>query len=315
MRGQTTGKQIRPDAILRIAGEIYTAEVKAWAQHAPLGPIMEMIKRYPRGVLIADYINPTMAEKLKAANVQFIDTAGNAFIKTDFYHVEIKGNRRAEFEEGNIKPRKLRAFTAAGLKVTYVFIRRPELIAAPYRDIADLAGVALGTVQNVIADLAEAGYLLVYENDRRLTRWEEVLRTWVERYPATLRPKLHMGVYAADDPNWWQHFDLEPFGAMWGGEVAAAHYTGYLTPATATIYVQKGVHLRLIAAGRLRKIALPLGEPATVELLTPFWHLEEKDRNYVHPILTYADLLATDEARNMDTAKKLYETHIDKHLG
>ena len=309
-----TDKVVYTDAVLRIDGEEYVAEIKTWAQHATLGAIVEMMKRYPHGMLVADYVNPKMADRLREAEVEFIDTAGNAFIKTPFHHVQIKGNRKPETIGEGAKPRKLRAFTATGLKVTYAFLCDPDLIAAPYRAIAQVAGVALGTVGKVIDDMTEAGYLVKQGNERRIVRCDAMLETWVDRYPAALRPKLLLGFFDAETPDWWKAFDVEQLDAVWGGEVAGAHYTEYLQPAVATVYVPKHAYLKLIATARLRKMARPTGDAGTVELLTPFWRMEDGRDPFVHPILAYADLIATGEARNLEVARRLYDERIARHL-
>jgi len=49
-----------------------------------------------------------------------------------------------------------------------------------------------------------------------------------------------------------------------------------------------------------------------VEILERFWQ-PDKTWQYgdlVHPILVYADLLATGNQRNIETAKMIYEQHI-----
>jgi hypothetical protein len=306
-------KFVYQDAILRIDDEEYVAEIKAWAQHAPLGAVVEMVKRYPNGILVADYVNPNMAERLRNFNVQFIDTVGNAYITTPYHHVLIKGNRNPKAPGQTGKPRK-RGFTATGLKVTYAFLCRPDLVNEPYRQIAATADVALGTVGRVIDDLSDAGLLVERDGQRLLIRQEEMLATWVERYPATLRPKLQLGYFRAQDANWWVDFPIEDFSGLWGGEIAGEHYTRYLRPAVATIYLPKGEHRRLIAAARLRKTTQPTFEAGTVELLAPFWGVEPDKAQYVHPILAYADLVATEDARNLEVARKLYEEQIARHL-
>ena len=71
------------DAVLKLpnhGGEIY-ATVKKWAQHGNLGALANQVKQLPgEGLLVADYVNPNMAEKLKDMQVQFMDAAGNAYI-------------------------------------------------------------------------------------------------------------------------------------------------------------------------------------------------------------------------------------------
>lgn len=307
-------RNTRPDAILQIDGDEYSAEIKRWAQHATFGVVVDMVKRHPNGILVADYVNPNMADRLRALGVFFIDTAGNAFVKTPNHHVLIKGNRKPKALDQPGKPRKQRGFTAAGLKVTYLFLRQPELVNEPYRTIADTAGVALGTVGKVIDDLMQAGLLIERNGDRRLVRGEDLLNTWVERYPAALRHKLHLGYFEAARADWWADFPIHEVGGLWGGEIAGAHYTQYLRPAVATIYLPKGELQYLIAKAHLRKIALPTYESGMVETLTPFWAPELFEAPYVHPILAYADLIAADDPRNLEVARKLYDDCIARHL-
>ena len=304
-----------PDAILEIDGHEYAAEIKPWAQHATLGAVVDRVNRYQTGILVADYVNPTMADRLREQNVFFIDTAGNAFIKAPERHILIKGNRNPKALAQEAEPRKRRAFTAAGLKVTYVLLCKPELVKEPYRAIAEAAGVALGTIGKVIEDLMQTGFLTEKPNGkRRLIRQENLLQTWVERYPATLRHKLHMGYFQAPSADWWADFPIHHLGGLWGGEIAGAYYTEYLKPAVATVYLPKAELHKFIAEARLRKLNAPTYETGMVEALTPFWAFEPRTAAYVHPILAYADLIATEDPRNADVARKLYDDRIAGHL-
>lgn len=63
----------------------------------------------------------------------------------------------------------------------------------------------------------------------------------------------------------------------------------------------------LLIDNRLRKD--PTGE---VEILERFWKPAEfwKYEDLVHPILIYADLVATGNERNIETGKIIYEQHI-----
>jgi len=117
-----------------------------------------------------------------------------------------------------------------------------------------------------------------------------------------LRPKLLLGRYTAKEREWWNKIVL-PDNAYWGGEVAAAKMTRYLRPEKVTIYAET-IPTELLVQGRLKKD--PQGE---IEIVKNFWgkdvHLGEQD--VVPPLLVYADLLATGDARNMETAKMVYE--------
>jgi hypothetical protein len=49
-----------------------------------------------------------------------------------------------------------------------------------------------------------------------------------------------------------------------------------------------------------------------IEVLEVFWDADcdWNDKEVVHPLLVYADLLATRDARNLETARRLYDDHI-----
>lgn len=318
-------KRVGADAVISLAGVEYPVEIKRWAQHAPLGVIIERMQRHRSGLLVADYVNAQMAERLHEAGIQFIDTAGNAYIRTPHHHVWIKGNRTTDAYVAFSKPRKHRAFTTTGLKVTYALLCQPSLAAAPYRQIATAAGVALGTVSKVIDDLIETGYLVDRDGTRQLIRRDQILDAWLDRYPAVLRPKLVTGVFQAPAADWWKNFDITAFEGVWTGEVAGAHFTSYLRPAQAAAYVPEHAQVKLIAAARLRKLTKPTDTTGTVELLTPFWPMnklreiseqvkENAAAGFVHPILAYADLIVTGDARNLEVARKLYDERIVKSL-
>ena len=67
---------------------------------------------------------------------------------------------------------------------------RPGLANAPYRDLADQADVALGTVAGCMKDLAVRGLLFTGKEGRRVEDQQALLALWVQAYSEGLRPKL-----------------------------------------------------------------------------------------------------------------------------
>jgi hypothetical protein len=101
----------------------------------------------------------------------------------------------------------------------------------PYRQIAAVTDVALGTVDWIFKDLKEMGFLVeIGGRKRKITNPLHLLKRWVEAYPEQLRPKLGLARFKADDPDWWKDVDIIGYNACWGGEVAAAKLTGQLKP-------------------------------------------------------------------------------------
>ncbi len=255
-------------------------------------------------LLVAKYINGQMAEQLKQDGIEFIDTAGNAFINQPPLYIFVKGNRPPDIVKHI--PVK-RAFKPAGLRTIYTFLCNPGLENKTYREIAAVTDVALGTVNWIMKELKELGYLLdMGKRGNRLIQKEKLLQRWVTAYPEQLRPKLTLGRFRGEY-GWWQQKTLDHLKAQWGGEVAAAKLTQYLKPQIITIYTMPQELNQLLTENRLRK-----DQTGDVEILKRFWNPAEiwKYEDLVHPILIYADLLATGNERNIETAKMIYDQHI-----
>ena len=255
-------------------------------------------------LLVAKYINGHMAEQLKRDGIEFIDTAGNAFINQPPLYIFVKGNRPPDIVKHI--PVK-RAFKPAGLRTIYAFLCNPGLENKTYREIAAVTDVALGTVDWIMKELKHLGYLLdMGKRGNRLIQKEKLLQRWVTAYPEQLRPKLTLGRFRGEY-GWWQQKTLDPFEAQWGGEVAAAKLTQYLQPQIITIYITPEKLNQLLIGNRLKRD--PIGD---VEILERFWKPAElwTHKDVVHPILIYADLLATGNERNIETARIIYEQHI-----
>lgn len=286
-------------------------EAKVRVTNAIIGPLVHQFSQIAEhGLLVADYINPIMAENLKAMDIWFIDTAGNAYINALPVYVYIKGNKLPD-NQGTAKILN-RAFTPIGLKVVFALLCQPDLVNAPYRDIARTAAVALGTVALVFKDLNQMGYIIdMGARGRRLKNCKKLMERWMIAYPEQLRPKLETGRYRAPDPNWWQTADLHNLQAYWGGEVAADKMTHYLKPEIITLYVMEEWAGKLKITNRLRKD--PAGD---IEILKTFWDVEGgfNRTDIVHPILIYADLIASGDPRNIETAQIIYEQELTEHF-
>lgn len=259
-------------------------------------------------LLVTRYANPVMAEELKQDGIEFIDTAGNAFIDRYAVHIFVKGNKLRE-KPGRTAVKRI--FKAAGLKMIYAFLCDPGLVEKTYRDIAAGAGVALGTVDRIMRELKELGFIIdLGKQGFRLVRKEDLLQRWVIAYPEQLRPKLVLERYKGE-PGWWKKKRLEPKLAQWGGEIAAERITQYLKPELITIYTDPKHLNRVLLENKLRK-----DEVGNVEVLERFWKQNaNQPEETVPPLLIYADLLASGAQRNLEAAKLIYEKYLIRLIG
>ena len=299
--------EIRPDRVIRILIDgkeaRYYAEIKNTITKAQklLLLVQKEKLNYPL-LLITKYVNPQMADQIRQDGIEFIDTAGNAFINYPGLYVYVKGNRPPEtMRKGPVK----RAFKPAGLRMIYALLCNPGFENKTYREIATATDVALGTVGWTMNELKELGFLLdMGKQGYKMIRKENLLQRWVTAYPEQLRPKQILGHYRGE-LDWWKQTRLDALGAQWGGEVAAARLTQYLKPEIVTIYTTNQHLNQFLLENRLRKD--PAGD---VEVLERFWKPEGQYEDLVHPLLIYADLIATGNQRNLETAKMIYEQHI-----
>ena len=105
--------------------------------------------------------------------------------------------------------------------------------------------------------------------------------------------------------DWWRHADLTSYGVQWGGETAAALLQRHLRPEHVLIYTD-AVPARLLSEQRLK--ADPTGE---IFLRRRFWNsLPSPRADIVPPLLIYADLVATGDARSLAAAKQIRETYL-----
>ncbi|MGB3345800.1 MAG: type IV toxin-antitoxin system AbiEi family antitoxin [Candidatus Humimicrobiia bacterium] len=310
---EVTVQNLKIDRLLRIMVQgtelRFYAEVKTNITKAGIGLILLQKAKFPYQILLVTrYVTTQMAEWLKQDNIQFIDTAGNTYINQPPLYIFVKGNKPLDiFCHAPLK----RAFRPTGLRVIYAFLCNPGLENKTYRNIAEVADVALGTVSWIIRDLKEMGYLLdMGKRGYKLIKKEDLLNRWVINYPEKLRPKLVLGHFRGPY-DWWKQKTLNPIYAQWGGEVAAAKLMKYLKPQVITIYTTLQQLNPLLIENRLKKD--PEGD---VEILNRFWIPLEmwQYEDMVHPILIYADLMATGNKRNIETARMIYEKYLIRHI-
>lgn len=295
-----TGDQV-VDAIIEVEGFAalrFVAVLKKWAPQASFDALIGQVRAVPgKGMLVADYVNPNMADRLRALNIPFIDTVGNALINEKPLHVFIKGNKPTRLPAMESRGR---AFKPGGLRIVHALFTAPELLNASYRDIADVSGVALGTVGQVLQDLKQGGFLVEPRKmQRRLELRKRLFDRWVEAYLESFRPRLLLGRYTSGQADWWKSVDIRQYGAVWGGEIAVAKTTRYMNPQRATVYLEQGDYPQLPASLRLQP-----DDTGEIALYRMFWKQREGDM--ADAMVVYADLVGSVDPRNIEVARVFY---------
>jgi hypothetical protein len=197
--------------------------------------------------------------------------------------------------------------TPAAVRMMFAFLAIPSMLNAPYRDISVSVQVSTGAIGKIFEVLEARGFIGVAPDGRRIiTSPELMLGEWATGYLSRLRPKLKKFRFTISNPNDFLGWNPGLRVSAWGGEVAAQMLTKHLNPATFTIYVDMEAEVRalpdLVQRHRLR--ADPHGP---IEVVQPFWNMDYfADSFPTVPLhLVYADLLGTQDPRNLTVASQL----------
>ncbi len=265
-------------------------------------------------VLAASYFPAKLATQLRGLGIQYMDAQGNAFIAEMGYHIVVIGkrpsfNKVATASLGISNNLTGKAFQPSGLKVVFALINDEGLAGASLREIANKASVSLGSASAIHKDLIAQGFLKHTSKGIEIRDKEKLINKWAETYPYKIRNKTHLGRFTANEVDWWANLN-EGQGFQLGGEIAAHHHSKYLSPKDGIAYTTQKELPRLMKAARLRKIKEGEQPAFVIDVYEPFWGVDSSELA-APPLVTYSDLLSTDDPRNDDAAGRIYDEFLD----
>lgn len=297
----------QPDTFIDIhaQGGIFSfwVEVKNELRQVHLGHLIHKLKKDPENwMLISQYISKPHRKQLKEEGVNYLDASGNCHIKkrTLFLYInDQKVTPQRESEKGKLwKP--------AGLRLIFSVLLKPDIINNTYRTIAEVSNIGLGTVGPLLKELEKEGYFSHYNDNYHLENRESLLNRWTEVFYSVFRPRLVQGRFrfaTPNDRNNWRNIELH--GVLWGGESAGALLTQYLHPEKFTLYSE------LSKTEVIKQLRLVPDNNGEVELLKPFWNTDAfiNHEHVVPPLLAYAELNASMDSRNRETAQRIKDQY------
>lgn len=261
--------------------------------------------------LITRYLSEPTINKLVEHNIEFIDTAGNIYLNSPAAYIFICGKHRPK--EKSVLPSQI---TPSNLKVIYILLKSPQILAASSKELADAAGVTSGIANNTLKNLYQLGYLQRQREGKYcIANYSKLLERWEMGYAESLRPKLLLGTFTPVvkgkfveiSDNIIQQAKENNF--LIGGELGAAIATSYLIPKGATLHI-KNNH-RLIAA-KLKLKPSPEGE---IIVIQQFGLHNADDYNQpeliADPLLIHAELMIQNNERLEETAKRIFVKYIE----
>ena len=270
-------------------------------------------------MVFAHWIPEPAAEEFRKAGVFFVDAQGNVFIrKPPQVVVDIRGKK----PERPLKAEPGRLIEPAGLKVIHYLLTHPQDVGDPMRTIGEGADVALGTVHAVMRELQRGQWLLPAKKDgRRFGDIKGLIELFVRGYALKLRPACLLGRYRHKTRYPREILDgfarrLAGTESRWAvtGGMAARELTHYLEPDAVTLFVDEDARTKLEAEPMLRDDAAGnvillrlVGAAAIAGDLKAPWPMATL-------LLIYAELLETGGAREVETARMIYERFIESRI-
>lgn len=249
-------------------------------------------------LLMTRYLSPELASHCRRIDLQFIDSAGNAYLNDQHgVFLFVSGQKAAVQLPAEAVPSFA---TAAGLRVIFAFLASPPLLNATYRDIASASNVSLGLVGPVLTQLRSRGFLGTDGSGKRaLLHRRRLAMEWAAGYLGQLRPKLTKRRFAVGNPEALSALPRTP-GLTWSGESGASVLTNYLRPEVFTLYADMRDPMLASLAATLRMRPDPAGK---LEIIERFWNPDVLEiGDIAPPELVYADLLSIPDSRNHKTA-------------
>ncbi|WUR13037.1 type IV toxin-antitoxin system AbiEi family antitoxin [[Empedobacter] haloabium] len=288
--------------LLHIAGRALRYECAVRRKVDRYGLLPDLAQRHaggPKTLLVSAPLSAEMAGRCRELGLEFIDTAGNAYLSDPGIYIWVTGRKTQE----ELRPARETATSPAALRMMFAFLAAPTLLNASYRDLAAHAGISTGVIGKALDALQARGLVGTGpDGRRRILQPEQFLNEWASGYLGRLKPRLAQYRFASADFDRWSPAQGS---SAWGGEVGAAYLTKHLQPRTATIYLDMSDPTLL--ASMVREYGLREQAEGHVEVVEMFWHARSFVEWFptVPPHLVYADLLGSGDVRHVPVAQQL----------
>ncbi len=266
-------------------------------------------------LLMAEYINASIANDLKRNQIYFIDSLGNAYIHIlGSIYTDIQGKKPEKRRE----KRTTALFQPKGMQLLFILLTDKEAVNDTIRTLAKKANISNDRAFAVMNELKEKGFILeTGKRENRLINIKSLLEKWLINYGDRLRPKLFLGAYKVS-PVLIDSLEDElnvAFGEQvktyaFGGSIGADILTDYYRGSSAEIFIKPDILEKV----RMTLKLLPARETnlTLFNLFSPKLIYGKVKINYpvVHPLFIYAELLYNGGGREINTAKRIYNEYL-----
>lgn len=303
----STDVSVYSAAFVLDSGDVRLRVAEVMQPRIQVSTVLGMMAMEETNFLLMPKISTRLSTELRALRVNHADVYGRLSLRATNMIVELEGNRApdrsydpdiAEFLNQHGRPSAIDITSPKTAQIVFVLLSWPNLLRAPTRQVAEIAGVSLGLVSRTITYLAETGLLSPGKGWTKSGRGQTA-QAWLATYTSKLRPSLDLAFLEGPAPT-----DID----ISDGTLSAGLAVPWLmNPATTTVYV-KNTSASFIRINRLRK-----GDHPNVLLRKLFWQTPPAEFSDAEtfrggnpavapPLIVYADLISSDDPREQEMA-------------
>ncbi|MGV8881815.1 MAG: type IV toxin-antitoxin system AbiEi family antitoxin [Rhodoglobus sp.] len=236
-------------------------------------------------IYVTDQVSTRTADTLRRMGVSFIDAAGNAFLESGGWYVDIRGRRRKDLDRADyVRPEfPSNLYSAKRAQVIFALLTWPDLLNASVRTVAKAAGVSVGIAQSITNELRHRELWPDHESTR-----SNLIDGWTAAYPETLARSLTIRSLRAEQ------FNKFSGPVLVSGEAAPS---AQLRATSGIVYVDE-LTTELIMMNRWRTDG-----PPNLVVRRRFWSHTDLRDGEAPPLLVYGDLQSSSDPRVRSVAK------------
>lgn len=230
-------------------------------------------------IFVTDHVSARTAEVLRRLDAHFVDAAGNAYVASPEWYLDVRGRRRQDQIEATYARLEVptNLYSSKRAQVVFALLTWVDLLGSSVRTVADAAGVSVGIAQSTTNELRRRGLWPDDESSR-----STLIDGWAAAFPETLGRSLTIRGLRAEQ------FDQFYGPVLASGEAAPS---AHLRATTGVVYVDE-LSTELLMMNRWRTDG-----PSNLVVRRKFWSRPELLHGEAPPLLVYADLQASDDPR------------------
>ncbi len=278
-------------------------------------------------IWVKNDISKKLAQKLRENNISYLDSVGNCYIAAENFFLFVNTQKKQNKKEQN-KEEKKNFWTYTNAKLVFALLLEPALLEDNYRNLSKILNISLGALSEGIKVLEQDNFVVSESKSKKiLVNKKRLLDEFLLHFQECITPKNNQNIYrnlykeTLSDNSFKNKMEFDnkmllfnkEISAILSGEYFAEELTNYIIPQKYTYYISKENVKSIIKHFRL----LPDKEGDFI-LKNKFWtsELEKifRQNPIFMPLLTYMDLIESQESRNLETAKIIYEKHLSSHF-